>query len=140
MMTGTTKLTRIEQSIDIDCDAERVFEVLIDPNYIPEYAAGIEGAVIIEDAEEGMAGAKIEMVTKGGNILHATVLTVDPPRRIVIEDERGVRSTWEVVPTAEGKVRLMNTLEGPVAPAKAQRLAYDADVKFQALAATLAKK
>lgn len=138
-MMADKALTRIEQSIEIDCAPEAIYDLLIDCNNIPVYAAGIEGAEIIEEPNPGMVGARIEMVTKAGNILHATVLEAERPHRLVIEDERRFRSTWTIEPVGD-RVRLLNVLEGPMPAAKAERIRFDADVKFQALAARLDRK
>lgn len=130
-------LTKIEQSIEIDTDPQTVFDVLIDPEYVPVYAAGIEGAEIKNRKDDTILGAQLEMLTKSGNLLRATIVTADRPHEVAIEDERGTRSTWRIEPLGDRKVRLTNILEGPIPPAKADDLRYDADVKFQALAKAL---
>lgn len=135
-MTGH-RTTRIKQRVEVRAPTERIFEVLIDPNQIPQYAARIEGAEILEPGKNGgLVGSRIEMITTNGNILKATVEEADPPHKITMVDERGLRSTWTVEPAGAHCV-LTNLLEGSLTQQQERKLAYDADVKFQALARSL---
>lgn len=135
-MTGH-RSARIEQRIEVRAPAKRIFEVLVDPNQVPHYAARIEGADFVEKGQDGaLVGSKIEMITTGGNILIATIKEAQPPRKISWEDERGLTSTWLVEPAGAHCV-LTNILEGSLTQQQERKLAYDADVKFQALAKSL---
>lgn len=130
---------RIEMSVRLRCDRKRVFEMIADPNQVAHYAARIEGAQVVKTGPDGdLVGSQVELITKGGNTLNATIKEVDPPRRIVWEDENGLRSTWSLEQDANGCV-LKNILEGFVSGERARQLAYDADVKFQELARTLGR-
>ncbi len=128
---------RIEQRAEVDAPPERIFEVLADLTHVPHYAARIEGAEILEPGPDGgLVGTKIEMITTAGTPLMATIKSADPPREIVWEDENGLKSTWRIDPSS-GRSVLTNVLEGPISGERARRLAYDADLKFQALTKAL---
>lgn len=132
-MTQRRKV-RIDQRVEVRCSPEEIFEVLSDPGQVSHFATGIEGAQVVEEGPEGgLVGSRIEMVTRNGNTLMATLIEVDPPRKVVWEDERGVRSTWAVEKKGDECV-LENVIEGSMSDQSARTLAYDADLKFQALA------
>lgn len=123
---------QVEHSVEIETTRERVYAVLTDPNNIVRYAGGIEGAEVIEKPSEGFRGAKLEVVTKGGNIRRATVIRADHDC-IEVKDDRGIRVRWETEDIGPGKVRVRNVIEGPIATRSVNQLRYDVDVKFQAL-------
>lgn len=128
---------RIEQRTEVEAEPARIFEVLADLAHVPHYAARIEGAEILEPGPDGgLVGTRIEMITSGGNTLNATIKSADPPREIVWEDENGLKSTWRIE-SLGGRSVLTNVLEGPISADMARKLAYDADVKFQALTRSL---
>lgn len=130
----TRRKVRIEQRVEVRCSPQRIFEVLSDPGQVSQFATGIEGAQVIENGPDGgLVGAKIEMVTRNGNTLMAKMVELDPPHKVVWEDERGVRSTWTVEGKGDGCL-LENLIEGDMSDQSARALAYDADLKFQALA------
>jgi len=122
----------VEHSVEIETTPERVFAVLTDPRNVSQFAGGIEGAEVMDRPGEGYAGATLEVVTKGGNILKARVTRADHGC-IEVEDERGVRARWETREIAKGRVRIRYTVRGPLDPRRADSLRYDADVKFQGL-------
>lgn len=138
-MNDPTQVTTIHQSIDIETTPETVFAVLTDPNMITRYAGGIEGAEVMERpiGPDDCTGAKLQLVTKSNNILRAEVIECDAPYRLVVRDERGVLATWQIEDIGKNKVRLTNTISGPIPPLKAQEWQYDTDVKFQALQSIL---
>jgi ribosome-associated toxin RatA of RatAB toxin-antitoxin module len=124
---------RIEQRMEVECEPEKLFEMLMDPAQSPHFAAGIEGAQIIEDGPDGgLVGSRIELITRSGNTLMATVNRLEVPRLIELEDERGLKSTWTVEKADKGCV-IVNLLEGKLTEPSARALAYDADLKFQGL-------
>lgn len=135
MAASMTNLGEFTQEQVLDTTPERVFAILTDPAYVSEYAAGIEGAEIIARPDpDDIVGAKLEMVTKRGNIMLATITAAERPRSLTIVDERGTSSVWEIIPHGPGKVLLRNRLSGDLPEASLNQLHYDADVKFQALA------
>lgn len=131
-MQSSGKTARVEQSVEIETTAEKVFQVLTDPTNITRYAGGIEGAEVIEKPEEGYAGAVLELVTKSGNIRRAKVVRADH-ECIQVRDERGLDARWEIEDLGNGKVRIHNVIEGPFTQQSVNQLRYDVDVKFQAL-------
>ena len=129
---------RLRHEVEIEVPAGRVWAVLTDPANIVRYAGGIEGAEVTSRPNgDDLTGARLELVTKSGNLLKARVLEARHERRLVVEDERGVRAMWTIEPSGNGRIRLGNTVEGPIPVERATQYRYDCDVKFQALRAIL---
>lgn len=73
------------------------------------YAPGVAEAELVEG--HGGPGSLLDLTTKAGHQLYARVLEAEPPRRWTVEDERGVRTSWDLEPAEQGTLASLS-IEG----------------------------
>lgn len=119
---------KIENAVELPAEPLEVFRFLTLPDNLPRVAPGIDSAVLAS-GEPGRVGARLDMTTRHGNVLSATLVEVREGEVCTLKDDRGTISRWQLKATPKGTLAV-NTLEGPFDASEAVRLREEAHLKI----------